>query len=204
MQKVIFKLVLALGFCLSVSAYAVPTLIKNDGIYYGATGIEVNNISYDVEFVDGVFGNIFSTNNWTPFASEADVWLANSQLHSLVVAEPALDFDPSLTFGCSSLSGCYILSPIASRADDGAYVFGELNPLHSYLRSAASINGAGVASGSDFEGVNDSYLYIDTKDWVSFVWAKWSFSSVDVPESSTLVLLIFGLMLLFGRRYLTK
>lgn len=203
MQKLIFTFLLAWGFFLSVSASAVPALVKQDGIYYGATRIEVNNVSYDVQFLDGIFGDVFAANPWTPFSSEADVWTANSLLHSLIVAETDLNLDPSLTSGCSIVD-CYILSPIASRADDGSYIFGENNPFHSYVRSAASINALGTAPGSDFEAVSDTYLFIDTHDWLGLVWAKWSLSEEDVsvPESSGLIMVFMGILLLLGRRFL--
>lgn len=204
MQKLIFRFLLALGFCLSVSANAVPTLIKQGGKYYGATGIEVNNIIYNVAFIDGIFGDVFAGDDWLPFTNEADVWLANGQLHSLIMAEEALDTDPSLTAGCSSPEVCFILSPIATRADDGAYVPGEKNPFHSYLRSATTINGAGIASGFDSEGVSDSYLFIDSHTWINLTWAKWSLSTVKVPESSSLVLVFIGSLLFLGRRYFAK
>lgn len=203
MQRLIFKFLITLLFSVSISAHAIPVLLKQGNIYYGATGIEVNNEIYDVRFLDGYFSDIFSASDWNPFQSEADIWLANNLLHTMIMAEKPLNLDPSLTSGCT-LNECYILSPMASRADDGTHIFGVINPLHSFIRSAVSINGEGINPDVDYESLGDSYKFVDLSEWEGFVWARWTLSSTQVTEPSGIFIMLIGSILLFSRRFLCR
>ncbi len=202
MQKLIFKLLITLSICFSLSAQAIPVLLKHDGVYYGAEGIKINGSIYNVEFVDGAFIDVFNGFG-IPFNNESEVILASSVLHTLISADSVLSWNPSLTSGCSSYE-CYILSPIASYDNEGSYTFGERNPLHSWVKSAISYNGEGVGPDIDYETWGNSYLPADFTDWESFVWARWTFSSTDVPESSSIAILFIGSILLCLRRFIRR
>ena len=202
MQKLIFKLLITLSICFSLSAHAVPILLKHDGTYFGAQGIKINGSIYNVEFVDGTFIDVFDRSG-IPFKDESEVFLASSALHSLISSDPVLSWNPSLTAGCSS-SECYILSPIASYDNESEYVFGEQNPLHYWVNSAVSYNGEGIGPDVDYESWGNSYLPADFTDWEGFVWARWTFSSADVPESSSMALFLIGSMLVCLRRFIKR
>ncbi len=86
-------------------ALASPTLIVQNGILTGATGVDVNGTLYDVSFVDGTCASVYGACDVAhfDFTTSADAQAAaQALLDQVYVDGPAGNFDshPDLIAGC--------------------------------------------------------------------------------------------------------
>jgi hypothetical protein len=173
---------------LGVTAQAAVVLQVNaGGILTGATGVQVGSATYDVTFVEGtcvsVFGGCDSTSDFT-FTTQTDALAAGNALQSSVLVDgPSGNFDsnPELTFGCSLISECDVITPYG------------LDPLVSNsVREVTVENFAGTTTDSVTAGGLAPGDY-DTSNVRSAVWAVWTPAATAVPEPGSLALVALGL-----------
>lgn len=159
-------------------AGAVPVLNVQDGVLYGASGIDVGGALYDVEFVEGtceaLFGGCDEVDDFA-FQTAADANAASQALLDSVLLG-AFDTDPSLIFGCADPFACAVATPF------------DPDPAGIAVITALADN---QSIGSD--GVANIFIRIDDDSsasplFVDFVWARWS-ASTTVAAPGTLPLL---------------
>ena len=97
-------------------AQAVVLDVDSTGHLMGATNVDVNGASYDVQFLDGSCISRFLNCNPDLFAfnNEADATAASQALLDSVFIDSTLglfDTDPELTSGCLSTEVCAVLTP---------------------------------------------------------------------------------------------
>jgi hypothetical protein len=201
-ELIIASFILTTAFSLS-SANAAVEFITADSQLVGATGITLPDGVYDVRFVEGTFGSVFSStipafHSTEPSARAFSGALIN-QVFPLYLgatySSPLNEFayNPSLTFGCFRDDNCAMLVPYAANEtvvavfeptsnSSGINRFTQVTLPNSYSRgfdSSISLYSAGEGR----------------------VWAKFSKASVSpVPETSTLAMFVAGLGLLALRR----
>jgi hypothetical protein len=192
-STVLSILIVVSAAVLSLSqAQATPILITDNNQLLGANGIEINGSFFDVRFVDGTCADLFgvcSRGNFQ-FQTQADGFAAAAALLNQVFGSTAgslFDINPTLTFGCTNTIVCQILIPTT--------IF-----PGSLLSNAIAQNNNGIGTSSGFT------VNIRTTDnlasQASRVFASFTPStSASVPEPSTQVLLLTGLLgLLIARK----
>lgn len=175
-------------------AMAVPVLqINGSGILIGATGVDVSGTLHDVTFKDGtcmaLFSGCDSVLDFT-FQSETAARAASQALLDQVFVGP-FAAAPELTFGCPAGVLCNPATPFSLHPSDP-----------SFVQSAGAINY--WPPDSAFEGINVFFrpIDLDTTNHDTDNWAVWSTAApVGVPEASTYLLLITGLLGLAGYRW---
>ncbi len=181
-ESMAWKLILAAAFSmlLSIQAFAA-TLIVENGVLKGATGVNVAGSLYDVLFKDGSCTALYSGCDQSTdfiFKTSAEAAAATSALLAQVFLDtPAGSFDtrPELTFGCAgSTNFCDILTPYAPAAT--GFV------SYSYARNVPGTDS--TAGGSNLQRSNDF------SNVQSATFAVWTVSSV--PEPSTWLMMILG------------
>ncbi|MEM7254372.1 MAG: hypothetical protein AAF493_23380, partial [Pseudomonadota bacterium] len=113
-----------LGLILGTTPASAATLVVDNGVLLGATGVNVNGALYDVSFQDGVCASLYDgcdENSDFPFANPNDIDdrtvgdLANQALMNQVFIDSpqgAFDSQPELTVGCEATSRCQINTPL--------------------------------------------------------------------------------------------
>ena len=201
--KLLFRLIcISLLFVgLYCSTVFSATLIVEDGQLMGATGVLVNDVSYDVEFLDGSADSLYSDGvDFTfTFTTETDALAASAALLDQVFIDDAqgglFDSDPTLTNGGGYAGYIYVYTP---------YEIDETVSKWVNMTYAYNSNVEPDSTGSKYD-VNTS---LDTTDMSGQVYAVWSLSDTgSVPVPTTIALLGSGLLSLTGlrrRKYFNK
>ncbi len=145
---------------LSLFSLSLPaaTLDVRDGVLYGATGVIVDGLSYDVSFGDGSCISLFSGCDESSdfvFTDPAQSIRANlAILEQVLIDGPdgLFDSNPGLTNGCYATSDCFITSPVAA-APSNMFVATSIRNRSGALADV----GTGYGSGP-------------TRDWYSGDW----------------------------------
>ena len=131
----------ALGVA-SAQASAVQ-IVNGGGILTGATGVTVNGLLHDLEFVDGTCASLFdgcdAVNNFN-FTTEAGAGAATQALLDQVSLDSGLgtfDSKPVLTLGCSGTT-CQVFTPHGF-PDFGGAVFQDVFTPHGFPDFAGAV-----------------------------------------------------------------
>lgn len=209
--------VLAAGTVAFPAHAEIIRLFDANGILIGATGVVVNEISYDVTFVDGTCADVFSgacvISNFQ-FRDEATAREAARVLLSpgvlLDVTGHELDSNPRLTFGCAAapdaelISPCVIYTPFGTAMNDCC---------QGVVLVAATINGcvgttcvdlnasppdAPCLVNCDFTTTTLAEFGFDSnaQNFPPTVWARWQ----PTPEPHVVSLLCLGFLALLAAR----
>lgn len=181
---------LALG-CLFATAEsrAATLLVNGSGILTGAQGVNVNGTLYDVEFLDGTCGAVFSgcaSAADFAFTTQADALAAAQALLAQVALDGPLgnfDTQPELTSNCGSTIDCLMIVPYAVTAIPG-------------LEISAVVARNNEDEPFDFPFDSSIALTTDFSTDLS-TWARFTVA-VAVPEPGTVALLGAGLLGLAG------
>jgi len=181
---------MAVTYLLATNAFAANLIVEN-GQLTGATGVDVDGILYDVQFLDGFYSDTFQDESDLDTTSEAQARLFGQALMDQVfvdTAEGLFDSDPELTFGCGNLNECIVWIPF-----DIDFNTFEVTAVLAINRRAGAIQPEGVR---DVLGVNN-YLnnFADDTNWV---YADWQV--VPVPAAAWLFGSALGLLGWMKRR----
>jgi hypothetical protein len=173
--------------CANVQAAPILQVDVN-GILTGATGVDVGGTLYDVEFVDGTCGAVFS--GCTSAASFTFTTLPSAEAASralldqvfLDVAAGMFDTFPSLTSGCPEprIELCQVLTPF------------DLSPSGALVLLGGAINSAPPVE----DRVGEFFIESDRDVAANrlAVWARWTPTALAVPEPGTIPCLGVGLL----------
>ena len=191
-------------FCSTVSSNTVLD-IKGSTLF-GAFGVDVNGVLYDVQFKDGTCIELYSgcdENTDFPFTNPTDLndglllGMAMQALLDQVFVDSSLgafDTTPNLMNGCNVPGGCNIATPLSVSGAGGLGVFVTHNwkPEH---RDDVSSGGGGFNTDDTRPSLGPGFVE-DIK-----VYAVWNQSSVsEVPIPAAVWLFGSGLIGLIGMR----
>ena len=169
----------------------------SDGILTGATGVDVDGVAYDVQFIDGSCIGVFDgcLPSSFAFSTLASASIASQALLDQVFIDDIWEFDaiPSATSGCSAENQeCIAVTPYAVARSE---VDGEL-----YFAGSGAFNSPGglpdFTLGDISERVDFDYATVTTS-----VFAVWALSApVGIPEPGSLALISVGLFGLVARK----
>lgn len=159
------------------SAQAATLLVDGTGELYGATGVLVNSVLYDVEFKDGSFNSLYVTPGIPLlFTTLADANAASQALLDQVIIDgPDGNFDsqPELTRGIEYPQGGVIFTP---------YMVGTPN-----VASSQAANYPGLGDGVNGLSIDPNFNLTSVS---VYTYAIWSVHQVaEIPEPSTYMLL---------------
>ena len=184
-------LVLVTFFSGPSTAFALPTLNVQNGILMGANGVSVGSTLYNVQFLDGTCAALYTgcdaVADFT-FQDLTSVQAASQALLDQVLLNQVplgnFDTEPHLTNGCTDNTLCNIATPYglfpATQFTLQYIAQNTTHPLNDFIFS-------------DFGNVT-----FDSSPVSIFTYAVWSPAPTSVPEPSTAVLLISGLLGLGG------
>jgi len=181
-------------FCSSISYGAVLNI--QNGILFGATGVDVNGVLYDVSFQDGTCPELYNgcdQDSDFPFSNpQNDVTLglaANlALLDQVLIDSPlgAFDSAPELTNGCFATDGCQLNTPLfLSQGGTGLGILWIFNRDDNDVDTGTGSGGGSVAFDTSI-GFPDSNVYV--------IWSQ----SSAVPIPATIWLFGSGLLGLVG------
>ena len=181
-------------FYSSITLGAVVHHIQYDQLV-GATGIEVDNEFYQVQFVDGscifLFNNCDQTSDFF-FDDVQTAHAANLALLEQVLLDlPSGQFDsqPELTNGCYSEGRCSIVTPVGTTAPQL-----EVFPAVFLINKADLLTDIHTGAGSTFRA-SDFSLRNSNADTLTYaLWNRDSGPSVSVPIPASLFLLSTALI----------
>lgn len=178
----------------SITLAAVVHHIQYDQLV-GATGIEVDNEFYQVQFIDSscilLFNNCDQTSDFF-FNDVQTAHAANLALLEQVLLDlPSGQFDsrPELTNGCYSLARCSIVTPVGTVTPQL-----EVFPAVFLINKADLLADIHTGAGSTFRA-SDFSLRNSSADTLTYaLWSRDSGPSVSVPIPASLFL--FGTALI--------
>jgi len=203
MDTIIKKYCLGI-FLLTYSALSNGAiLIINNGTLMGATGVNVNGVLYDVQFLDGSCDNLFNgcdeLTDFTFSNPSNDPALLRTAMFALfeqvLIDSPLGNFDsnPALTNGCNvSDAWCQINTPLyPSNSTLLVPVLGAVNTTAIDQGRVQFLDRVYIGSGTN----NSAPLSPDARDYYTF--AVWNQTTV-VPVPSAIWLFGSGLLALIG------
>lgn len=191
-MKRIFSGAVALATMLASPAAAATLITNGSGQLTGATGVIVNGVTYDVEFLDDrcttIFGGCDSVSDFD-FQNAGDATAAAQALLDQVFTGQ-FDSDYSLTFGCPGVIGitisCEALVPFQT-----PFIF-----FPAFAMAAVNGNLSDGTTDVTFDPIDD---LSDGGDDRFRVFAKFTPATASVPEPSTWALLLLGFAILGAR-----
>ena len=199
-SKFVTSLSIGLGLLFMVSIAHAATLDIRSGQLFGAAGVDVNDILYDVAFRDGTCIELYGgadENTDFPFTNLSNIndnslaIVANQALLDQVFVDSplgAFDSAPNLTNGCRSTGGCEVFTPMWVNAGGSLGIVGTLNGK----------NGNVIFAGS-YHRTYDTWPLAHAPDDDHKVWAVWS-EATAVPIPGAVWLFGSGLACLMGLR----
>jgi len=190
------KIIQNIGLGTIMLVYSVisnsATLIVENGVLMGATGVDVNGVLYDVQFLDGtcieLYGGCDEISD-APFANAFDTGLAiaanTALLEQVLIDSPLGSFDssPDLTNGCFVAENCTTFTLVENRG-----LLGLTYLVNRDLNNVDTATGAGPLNPA-----SDTSIF--SPDGANY--AVWSQSAV-VPIPGTVWLFGSGLLGLIG------
>jgi hypothetical protein len=189
MPRLLPFLSICLILLLTQNARAASVNVTN-GIFTGATGINVNGILYDVSIGDGQCVGLYSgcdEQSDFPFNTSISAGLANSLLSALIIADSRFVNNPKFLNGCSPFAEdtCFVITPYFARHTNVVEI--------SYLAIRKTLP---PLVGSSIYGKTGQ-----TSEQNSDTYAIWTRQPTKVTEPSSLMLLGIGML---GQRSLRK
>jgi len=131
------------------------TLVVNNGVLMGATGVDVNGTLYDVSFLDGTCIELYNGcdgNTDFPFTNPADLndgVLLGAAMQALLdqvfIDSPLGTFDsqPDSMNGCNVPGGCRVFTPLwANVGANSVGVFSAFNSVQEFRDDVGSGGGS--------------------------------------------------------------
>lgn len=167
-------LVTAAVFGVSVTGAFAADLTFSGSALTGANGVIVNNVSYDVSFLDGSFNSVYGANP-SPFlwANLGDSLLAVTALKDQVFTSATAALGPTAIRGCASYS-CQV---VTWSQDTGSQLYDGVGPSSTSISAVP----AHYATDNDFTLHQDRTL------------AVWTVQVSPVPEPQSYAMLLAGL-----------
>ncbi len=181
------------------SAQAVLLIKDSNGQLTGAKDVNINNILYDVSFVDGTCIDLFNgcdhTSDFDFFTFNGARDAGNALLDQVFVntSSGAFDDDPTLTSGCTDPLTCFVVTPFRYDATIPTRFTAVLAQNHSQTSQGTDI----VTQSSSLRAFNGPL----------HIFAQWTRTSppTNVPVPGSALLLVSGLLgLLMFRRGLSQ
>lgn len=176
---------------LSVGAHAMPMLTWNadNTQVTGATGLEMDGMLFDMEFLGGSCIDSFSgcdENSDFLIAgaggkTHADLMpvFYDAFISEVIFSDnDSLDANPSLAFGCQARFHCFTLAPIQ--------LVGSVVVDTTWVRN-------NVVPNDLYDAVTDRLPRLNSGTTEDANWARFTKKAASVPESGTLALLAIGL-----------
>lgn len=183
----------AVSGLLPLAAGAGPaTLLTENGLLVGATGVEIDGETYSVSFEGGSCNSLFSNCSSFVFQTQAAAGAASEALLTQVLVG-VFDDSPNLTRGCGRPDYCFVVTPYqqGEAAGVGAVVF-----LGNALNQSAA---SALEDATSFANLPASH--VASREIVYAVWTLEA-DAAAVPEPGSLALLILagGALALVQRR----
>ena len=203
-KKFVRPLAIGFGLLFMVSIAHAATLDIRSGQLFGAAGVDVNGVLYDVAFRDGTCIELYGgadENTDFPFTNLSNIndnslaITANQALLDQVFVDSqlgAFDSVPNLTNGCRATGGCYVFTPMWVNAIGGLGCVGVRNNKVGHedvIFAGGSVNHRTFDTRPGGPVPDDDHL----------VWAVWS-EATAVPIPGAVWLFGSGLAGLIGLR----
>lgn len=183
-------IMLGLAVLTATPARAGATLIVQNGILTGATGVDVSGTLYDVAFRDGTCAQIYGACDAAhfTFATSASAQAASQALLEQVFIDgPAGDFDshPELTAGCAHIHTCNAFTAYALDTAQASF----------YRWSATNVDPTQLVGDNATQMTN--FITLDTSASSISTWAVWTAQTTGrAPEPGSIALVAAALALL--------
>jgi hypothetical protein len=199
------KLLIPFLILISAISSAKANVIFNtdsNGVLIGASGIIVNNQSYDIQFTNGSCINLFSNCDPTTFIFHDSVSAAAAaqalldQVFIDLSSTKSFDSNPALTNGCTLGNACQVLTP---------YALIDTNNLKAAdsFNASATFSTDQILERTLYKGYDTINNDLGPQDYTYAIWTK-STDPQIVPEPATLLLVALGWLcnipVLMGRR----
>lgn len=202
-KKIVTLLVVILSFLFATSIGQAAILDVRNGELFGASGVDVNGVLYNVAFLDGTAIELYDgadENSDFPFTNLSDlndssliVAASQALLDQVLIDSPlgAFDSAPNLINGCRAPGACYIYTPLWV-APSGA-----MGVVSVYNKNTVGGDDIGAGSGSNTFDTGWWLESESTADYDRAVYAVWSKTS-SVPVPAAFWLLGSGFLSLVG------
>jgi len=177
------------------------TLTVNNGMLMGATGVDVNGILFDVEFLDGTCAELYNgcdENTDFPFTNPADLndtvlitAAVTALFEKVLIDSPSGAFDsfPIFINGCVLAGACQVNTPLfVGASTEFIPAFGAFNDIA--VEQGNTTNLDRIIEGSVYFNSNPLPLSPSTD---ASVFAVWSPTTV-VPVPAALWLFLSGIL----------
>ncbi|TDF36485.1 PEP-CTERM sorting domain-containing protein [Alteromonadaceae bacterium M269] len=162
------------------------------GQLVGAFNVNVNGTFYDVAFQDGSFIDIFGGTTGLDARTVTQSLIFSTALDAFVFVDNnagLFDTDSTLTFGCNSSRACSVYTPY------------DIAGINVFFSTVDNFNGS-AADSIRFSAEN---TLRDSSLFGTFTYANWQLTQVrldstPVPEPSSIVLCLFGILGLVAKR----